>query len=90
MFNLFNKKHDDWYTYLVEKEFPTISYGHSNYAYLKFIKIICKWYEGSNINNECGAEIPTGIRCRIIKSNLSGGPLVELICPKCHGLVEFP
>ena len=91
IFNLFNKRYDDWYTYIVEKEFPRIRYGHSNYSYLKFIKIICKWYEGAHHDNECGAEIPTGIKCRIIKSDRpSGGPLIELTCPKCKGLVEFP
>ena len=85
IFNLFNKRYDDWYTYIVEKEFPTIRYGHQNYSSLQFVKVICK-----GGFDKCGAEIPTGIKCRIIKSDIAGGgPLIELTCPQCNRLVEF-
>ena len=86
IFNLFNKRYHDWYTYLAEKEFPTYHYGHQNHSSLQFVKVICKGGVG-----KCGAEIPTGIKCRIIKSDLpSGGHLIELTCPQCNRLVEFP
>jgi len=85
IFNLFKKKYDDWYTYIVEKEFPTIKYGHQNYSNLKFVKVICNAGFG-----KCRTEIPTGIKCTIIKSDIAGEPLIELTCPQCNKLVEFP
>ena len=90
MFGLFKKNYDDWYTYIKEKEFPTISYGHNHYSELKFAKVICR----SSKNNpetlyECGKQIPTGLSCKILKDVRTGSPLIQVTCPSCNDLVEF-
>ena len=92
MFGLFKKNYNDWYSYILENEFPTIQYGHNNYSGLKFVRVICKSYKSEitlNPNDVCNKEIPTGISCKIIKEYQTGYPLIEVICPSCNNKVEF-
>tara|TARA_B100000963_G_scaffold205401_1_gene178835 strand:+ start:601 stop:1080 length:480 start_codon:yes stop_codon:yes gene_type:complete len=91
LFGLFNKSYNDWYSYLTEKEFPGFGYGETvGYSGLEYVKVV---HNNHNINlnsSNCNAEIPTGIKCKIINSALMpGNKLIELECPKCKKLIEF-
>ena len=91
MFGLFDKKYNDWYSYLSEKEFPSFGYGETiGYNGLEFVEVKHSEILGAFGDNKCNASIPTGISCKIINSHVSPGmKLIELTCPKCGKLVEF-